>query len=135
MKAFLEYVARSLVDNPDAVEVEIEEDGRALTVGVGYSPSADVILRGANEDKPCELIRQGCWSRGVQNVKVTYTAGYASDAIPDDVQQVACWLSWFLFTEPERFAEASSAKGGVGFSFSKEMPPSILACFNALRVY
>jgi predicted RNA-binding protein YlqC (UPF0109 family) len=26
MKEFLEYVARSLVDNPDGVEVEVEED-------------------------------------------------------------------------------------------------------------
>ena len=32
MKAFLEYVARSLVDNPDAVEVEIEEDGDEVTL-------------------------------------------------------------------------------------------------------
>jgi predicted RNA-binding protein YlqC (UPF0109 family) len=26
MKEFLEYIARSLVDKPDAVEVEVEED-------------------------------------------------------------------------------------------------------------
>ena len=26
MKEFLEYVARSLVDNPDAVQVEVEEE-------------------------------------------------------------------------------------------------------------
>jgi predicted RNA-binding protein YlqC (UPF0109 family) len=32
MKAFLEYVARSLVDNPDAVEVEVEEDGDEVTL-------------------------------------------------------------------------------------------------------
>jgi predicted RNA-binding protein YlqC (UPF0109 family) len=32
MKTFLEYVARSLVDNPDAVEVELEEDGDEVTL-------------------------------------------------------------------------------------------------------
>ncbi len=32
MKEFLEYVARSLVDNPDAVVVEVEEDGDGVTL-------------------------------------------------------------------------------------------------------
>ena len=37
MKDFLEYVAKSLVDKPDAVFVEVEEDGdeTLLTLGVG----------------------------------------------------------------------------------------------------
>ena len=32
MKEFLEYVARSLVDNPDDVVVEVEEDGDEITL-------------------------------------------------------------------------------------------------------
>ena len=36
MKEFLEYVARSLVDKPDSVFVEVEDDGdeTILTLGV-----------------------------------------------------------------------------------------------------
>ena len=32
MKEFLEYVARSLVDNPDGVTVEVEEDGDEVSL-------------------------------------------------------------------------------------------------------
>ncbi|HEY7526328.1 MAG TPA: KH domain-containing protein [Candidatus Limnocylindria bacterium] len=32
MKEFLEYVARSLVDNPDEVRVEMEEDGDEVSL-------------------------------------------------------------------------------------------------------
>ena len=32
MKEFLEYVARALVENPDAVRVEMEEDGDEVSL-------------------------------------------------------------------------------------------------------
>ena len=47
MKDFLEYVARSLVDKPDAVWVEVEEDGdeTLLTLGVDQEDMGRVIGR------------------------------------------------------------------------------------------
>lgn len=47
MKEFLEYVARALVDKPDAVWVEQEEDGDAivLTLGVDADDMGRVIGR------------------------------------------------------------------------------------------
>lgn len=47
MKEFLEYVARSLVDNPDAVwvEVEDEDDETILTLGVAGDDMGRVIGR------------------------------------------------------------------------------------------
>ena len=47
MKDFLEYVARSLVDKPDAVWVEVEEDGEEtlLTLGVDQDDMGRVIGR------------------------------------------------------------------------------------------
>jgi hypothetical protein len=47
MKAFLEYVARGLVDKPDAVWVEVEEDGdeTILTLGVDQEDMGRVIGR------------------------------------------------------------------------------------------
>ena len=47
MKAFLEYVARSLVDNPDAVEVEVDEteDEVTLTLVVDEHDMGRVIGR------------------------------------------------------------------------------------------
>ena len=47
MKEFLEYVARSLVDKPDAVWVEVdeEEDETVLTLGVDQDDMGRVIGR------------------------------------------------------------------------------------------
>jgi len=47
MKEFLEYVARSLVDKPDAVFVEVENDGdeTILTLGVDQEDMGRVIGR------------------------------------------------------------------------------------------
>jgi hypothetical protein len=47
MKAFLEYVARSLVDNTDAVSVEVEEAGDEviLTLSVTEADMGRVIGR------------------------------------------------------------------------------------------
>jgi predicted RNA-binding protein YlqC (UPF0109 family) len=47
MKAFLEYVARSLVDDPDAVVVEMseEEDEVTLTLKVGEGDMGRIIGR------------------------------------------------------------------------------------------
>ncbi len=47
MKDFLEYVARGLVDKPDAVEVDVEEDGdeSVLTLVVDQEDMGRVIGR------------------------------------------------------------------------------------------
>jgi predicted RNA-binding protein YlqC (UPF0109 family) len=47
VKEFLEYVARSLVDKPDAVWVEVEDDGdeTILTLGVDQDDMGRVIGR------------------------------------------------------------------------------------------
>jgi predicted RNA-binding protein YlqC (UPF0109 family) len=47
MKEFLEYVARSLVDNPDGVEVEVEEDEDevSLVLNVDQADMGRVIGR------------------------------------------------------------------------------------------
>jgi predicted RNA-binding protein YlqC (UPF0109 family) len=47
MKEFLEYVARALVDNPDAVQVEVEEDDDevSLVLNVDQADMGRVIGR------------------------------------------------------------------------------------------
>jgi uncharacterized protein len=47
VKEFLEYVAKSLVDSPDAVWVEVEDeaDGTLLTLGVDQEDMGRVIGR------------------------------------------------------------------------------------------
>lgn len=47
MKEFLEYIAKSLVDKPDAVWVEVEDEGEEtlLTLGVDQEDMGRVIGR------------------------------------------------------------------------------------------
>ncbi len=47
MKEFLEYIARALVDDPEAVWVEVDEDAdeTVLTLGVGRDDMGRVIGR------------------------------------------------------------------------------------------
>ena len=47
MKEFLEYIARSLVDKPDAVWVEVDDEGEEtlLTLGVDQEDMGRVIGR------------------------------------------------------------------------------------------
>jgi predicted RNA-binding protein YlqC (UPF0109 family) len=47
MKEFLEYVAKSLVDNPDAVQVDVEEDADevSLVLNVDQADMGRVIGR------------------------------------------------------------------------------------------
>lgn len=47
MKEFLEYVAKSLVDNPDAVQVDVEEDDDevSLVLNVDQADMGRVIGR------------------------------------------------------------------------------------------
>jgi uncharacterized protein len=47
MKEFLEYIARGLVDDPEAVWVEVDEDAdeTVLTLGVGRDDMGRVIGR------------------------------------------------------------------------------------------
>lgn len=47
MKEFLEYIARSLVDQPDAVHIEVEEDDEqvTLTLSVDQADMGRVIGR------------------------------------------------------------------------------------------
>lgn len=87
--------------------ITITENGVALTVGAGYSTSANVIVKNAGAERTCQLIRQGSnlpwygsssyalWSPGCQNITVSYKAGYTT--IPTRIKSVAKELAWLIY--------------------------------------
>lgn len=109
--------------------VTVTEDGVALTVATGYSVSAGVILRGANADSPCELIRNGCaWSPGFQNILVGYKCGWALDVtddpqpVPEDVIQLANCMAWMMLVEPSWIGKQNVSAAGAAVSISSDLP-------------
>jgi len=81
------------------------ENGTTLAVSTGYAPTADVIVDlddglfyrqpGQTQVPGSSVYYPGRWARGVQNVVLTYTAGYS--AIPDDLKLVVkelCAMYW-----------------------------------------
>lgn len=60
----------------EAITVETEGDFNVWT----ELDAADYAVRGS------ALLRRSCWPRGIQNIRVTYTAGMDGDSAPEDVR-------------------------------------------------
>lgn len=80
------------------------------------------------------LLRGGfTFNRGVQNVQVAYTAGYAS--VPLDLKQAAIEAFALSYRQRTHIGERSNSMGGqtvVSFDMS-DFPPRSLAVFNQYR--
>jgi hypothetical protein len=69
---------------------------------------------------------------GVQNVSITYTAGYAT--IPPDLTQACCLLASLAYKERDRMGIDSKTVGGETISFTKDdLPPSVMQTINNYR--
>lgn len=100
--------------------VTVTEDGVSLTVAVGYSTSADVIVTNADIDLPCSLVRNGtAWSDSVpQNIKVVYKAGFAT--IGAEIEQLANELAYREFKQPGYLARASASRAEHSVAWDDE---------------
>lgn len=114
----------------------VKENGVALVVAVGYSDTADVILKNPGEPMGSWLTRRpgatavpsgsrvpGLWCPGVQNIEATYSAGYAT--IPPDIRLVVKYAASFLFAQPDRNRIGVSrrqGKDGSSTDFFEKLP-------------
>jgi hypothetical protein len=124
------------------------ENGIVLTLAIGYSPSAGVIIEGANGgnigDGPCVLLRNGAtwhsgpWYGGQQNIVVTYSSGWeldgATQPVPADVIQLASAAAWLIFTGAESIGKSQASVGGASVSFEGALPPFEADVLQALKV-
>src|SRR5258706_7085113 len=111
----------------------VKENGNALSFGEGYQASADVVFI----KRSATLVRNaysggiyppgGCnaWARGVQNIEVTYSAGYA--VIPFDLEQACIELVCLLIAERPRIGEGGKNFGGWNMNYIRKLNPSIAA--------
>jgi hypothetical protein len=118
--------------------VTVSENGISLAVVTGYTTSDAVIVRNANVDRRCELVRRSgwYWDDGLQNVAVTYKCGWVIDSPLDPAQapakviQLVNCLSWMIFQEPSWLGKLNVSQQGSAVTLTNDLPSyeaSILA--------
>jgi hypothetical protein len=101
--------------------------------GVAITQSTLPALSGFVWDSRRILLRGFTFGRGVQNVQVSYTAGYS--AVPLDLKQAAIEALALAYRQRTHIGEKSSSMGGqVTLAFDVSgMPDRSLAVFNQYR--
>jgi hypothetical protein len=64
------------------------------------------------------------FDKGTENVEVQYTAGYASNAIPDDIQAAVAEMVAWRYREKDRFGQSSVNQAGAVTSFKLDDAPA-----------
>lgn len=76
------------------------------------------------------------FTRGVQNVAVTYTGGYPKASLPDEVKQACIELVTLRLDERKRLGQTGKSLNGDSVQFDKgDMPPSIAARLTPFKTY
>jgi hypothetical protein len=109
----------------------VSVDGVPIQQSQGFSSGAQVV--GYLWDSRRVLLRGFRFCRGVQNVAISYTAGYAS--VPQDLKQAALEAFALSYRQRTHIGEKSSAMGGqVTLSFDmSEVPPRSVCVFSQYR--
>lgn len=81
------------------------------------------------------IYRAGKWTKGYQNVKVTYEAGYDfAVEIPPELQEICNALVNLVYNQPDRQGIKSEKMGGYAVSYSEDaLPPDIKLRLNLWR--
>jgi len=106
----------------------------AVTVdGVAIGPSSPAPT-GAGylfDDSAVYLVGH-CFAKGVQNVTVQYSAGFAST--PPEIEQACIALVTLRYKERDRIGQASKNLGGETVSFEqRDMPPDVATVLDQYR--
>lgn len=101
----------------------------SLTInGITIPQSTSFTTDGWVIESPWKVTLRGYTYRfdeGVQNVQITYTAGFAT--VPADLSQACCLMVGLLYKERDRMGISSKSVGGENISFTRDdMPPSVL---------
>jgi len=120
----------------------IYENGVALSVSSGYTPSADVILRGANSLNVGMMWRPiwypGTVITGRQNVQVSCKVGFdvktgTNLPVPEDVRSLIMEVALLWYQIPGSLGRKSQSKAGGSESFDNELSPMAKRTLEWLR--
>lgn len=109
------YLPRAPVTDVSAVTIDGQAVPARVGTGKGFSWAGQVVY-----------LEGYAFTRGQANVLVTYTAGYAEDAIPASLKQACVELVAWRYRERERIGELSRSlpASGESISFSQAAMPA-----------
>jgi hypothetical protein len=120
----------------------VSENGAALTVAVGYSSTASVILSGVNSMDRVRLYRAGgwSWSRGLPgNISVACKCGFdtsstaSTNPLPLDVKRLVVEVAWLMLNGSQRTGKTSVSKAGTSVSISEDLSSAATGTLDWLR--
>ena len=71
------------------------------------------------------------FNRGIQNVVVTYTAGYAT--VPFDIAQATIEMAGYLYKSKDRIGEASKLVAGQTIAYIRDINPNTLRTLDQYK--
>ncbi len=122
------------------------ENGTALVIATDYSASADVgvnledgifyRLPGSTSVAGRLIGPPGVWSKGVNNVKLVYTAGFAAADMPEDLKLAVKYAVGFFWKHPDRkeIGVSSRSDGTRTVSLLEELPAAYLGIIDRYRL-
>ena len=100
--------------------------------GLAIPASPDEIQPGYYFDKTSIMLAGYVFGRGMNNVKMTYTAGYA--ATPPEIEQACIEMISLRYKERDRIGHQSKSLAGETVTFFiKDMPDSVRTILNNYR--
>jgi hypothetical protein len=116
----------------------VAAEGTTLTLSVGYSITADVVLSNVNTSRRVCLHKRGGWlTSGPQNVAVTCKVGWHLDtgvlvATPE-IRRLIMEVAWLMFNSHAWVGKQSISKGGSSISIENDLSPGSRSTLDSLR--
>lgn len=113
----------------------IVENGVTLTHVTGYSETADVIFDVERGRLVRNRVSGAGWADGVQNIQVTYQAGYTTDTLPKAIEQLILEVAWLFFKKPAWIGKSSQSRGGSATAMKDQLSDPAKDTLQRLQVW
>jgi hypothetical protein len=119
--------------------VTVTDSGTALTVNnaLGYNTTADVFIEHITQDRQCVVHYESGFSVGVQNITVTYSAGWGANqagVVPDEIVALVNEVTWLIFQSGSWVGRSQASGSRDSVTWEKTLTPVSQAVIQALEV-
>jgi hypothetical protein len=116
-----------LFNTPIASVASVSVNGQALKASTGPSDPLGYVY-----DKDLVYLRDGCFTKGAQNVVIVYTGGFATP--PADIKQACIELVLYKWAKRDRQDKKMETLQGQNVMFeSRDMPEGVKTVLNQYR--
>jgi hypothetical protein len=110
--------------------LRIDQDHVFTDANTLKDPSAYAL---GDQENSCILTDGSIFPKGYQNIRVTYTAGYAT--IPANLQMACLWFcTWYYrMREGQNIGRTNKSKEGESAQWLQSIPPYVLTIVNGYK--